>query len=1019
MRSRFASILALCILLLVIAPIAIAEELQESKHMIPMRDGTKLSTSVIRPKDQAKPLPVIFARGPYGKFTIGMAQGFCNKGYVLVSQDMRGRFNSKGSDAIAFHNGGWNKNRDGHDSLEWIAKQEWCDGNIATWGGSALGITQNMLAVDAPKSLKAQFVMVAFSDMYSQGTYQGGVWRKALMETWLLSQKFDPKSLKTFLAHPNYDSFWEELNPAAQAHRVHSPAIFYGGWYDIFLQGTIDSFTTIHGKGTGNARGNCRLLIGPYAHGVFNELKYPDNSTMQNAPKAAEAFRFFDHWTKGEKNGVADDKTVHYYVMGDPEDKNAPGNFWRAADSWPPPATETVFYFHKDGTLSNAPSTSSTSMLSYKYDPENPVATVGGQNLVLPKGPMDQRKVESRDDVLLFTSDELHQPVEVTGRIKAKLYVSSDCPDTDFTAKLTDVYPDGRSMLVTDGILRARHYKGFDREDFLEEGNIYELEVDLWSTSLIFNKGHRIRIAISSSNAPRFDPNPNTGVPFRANSKTRIANNTIHLSSSHPSQIVLPIYAGASNEATAQTSDSLSLGQGIMAGEATSASVILQTRLTQGDKLIDGDLPGVSGVVRFEIATSDDFKDAITTPPRTAVGDSDFIIKEAVNSLKPNTKYYYRAHFGPSENELTKSDIGTFRTLAGADTSTEVSFVVTTGMNYSAFHYGKKRKNGKLTGGYTKPDKLLGYPSLVTMKKMQPDFFVATGDNVYYDSREKPHSQSPAELRSKWHEQLYQPRFKDLFLNVPTYWEKDDHDHRYNDCDTVGDRLPSSELGIKTFVEQIPIVANEATDRKTYRTHRVNKHLQIWLVEGRDYRSPNKMTDGPNKTLWGAKQLAWLKRTLKESDADFKILISPTPMVGPDDAYKIDNHTNPRGFRHEGRAFFQWIKDNKLDQKGFCVVCGDRHWQYHSADPTGIEEYSCGALVDPNARIGRSPGDPKSTDPDAQVKQFYTQTVASGGFLKVTVHPVKDNKPATATFEFVDEHGELLYKHERPSTHGN
>ncbi len=526
---------------------AVADEpaqLQKTLHMVAMRDGTRLSTVVYQPTDQQGPLPVIFIRGPYGKLQEQGAVPMCARGYVVVSQDMRGRFDSEGTDAIAFHSGGWNQKRDGHDSLDWIAEQEWCDGNIATWGGSALGITQNMLAVGAPKSLKAQWVMVAFSDMYSQSCYQGGVFRKSLIETWLDKHKFDPQSLKAFIAHPNYGKFWDELNPEAHAAKVRAPGIFFGGWYDIFLQGTLNSFESIHNRGGEGARGNCRLIVGPYAHGPFDELTYPENSAIPNAPAAGDAFRFFDHWTKGIENGVQQDLPVHYYVMGDPEDEQAPGNFWRAAENWPPPSEATPFYFHQDHRLSRTPP-ETAGALEYRYDPRDPVPTVGGQNLVLPRGPMDQRKIEGRDDVLLFTTDTLTEPLEVTGRITAKLYVSSDCPDTDFTVKLTDVYPDGRSMLVTDGILRARHRIGFDREDFLNEGQIYELTVDLWSTSLIFNRGHKIRVAVSSSNNPRFDPNPNTGKPFRADDETRVAKNRLIMSPEHPSCILLPVYKSA------------------------------------------------------------------------------------------------------------------------------------------------------------------------------------------------------------------------------------------------------------------------------------------------------------------------------------------------------------------------------------------------------------------------------------------------------------------------------------------
>jgi predicted acyl esterase len=500
-------------------------KIQPTLHMVPMRDGTKLATDV-----------VILMRTPYGRAGgHGDAQWLCQRGYVMVSQDIRGRGQSEGHHAIIFHNGGWSKRRDGHDTLLWIASQDWCSGKVATMGGSAVGITQNMLAPGAPDVLKGQVVIVAFSNMYSQAAYQGGAWRKSLLEGWLTLTGMADVNLKTVREHPNYDELWAELNPEAQAHRVNAPGVFIGGWYDIFLQGTINSFVTIHNHGGPNARGRCRLIIGPVAHGDFNELKYPPNSQM--AP-AADQSRLFDYWLKGKNNGAENDKAVHYYVMGDPTDEDAPGNFWREADNWPPPAEATAFYFHPDRRLVRGTPPDGTETVSYRYDPNDPVPTVGGQNLLLPKGPMDQRKVESRPDVLLFTTDVLAEPVEVTGRIHAKLYVSSDCPDTDFTVKLTDVYPDGRSMLVTDGILRARFRDSFEQPEPLRPGHIYELTVDLWSTSLVFNKGHRIRVAVSSSNAPRFGPNPNTG----ATDTPRVATNTLHLSEEKSSHILLPIY---------------------------------------------------------------------------------------------------------------------------------------------------------------------------------------------------------------------------------------------------------------------------------------------------------------------------------------------------------------------------------------------------------------------------------------------------------------------------------------------
>jgi predicted acyl esterase len=513
---------------------------QVKDFMVAMADGIELATTVYLP-ERKPPFPVIVARTPYNKDTLtGEATKFCQNGYAFVAQDLRGRFRSKGHHAIIFHNDGWTKPRDGQDTLKWIAAQPWCNGMIGSTGGSALGITQNMAAPVAPDALKAQFVVVAMSDMYSQGAYQGGAFRTGLLENWLKATGMTDVNLKTFVAHPKYDDFWAEMNPEAQARRVHAPAVFFGGWYDIFLQGTINSFVTIHNQGGDGARGRCRLILAPLGHGTMTELKYPANAGK--LPKCGNAVAWFDSVLKGTVNGVADEKPVHYYVMGDPTDKEAPGNYWRSADNWPPAATVTPFYFHVGGQLLAMTKPQGDGSKSYRYDPVNPVPTVGGAELGADIGPKDQRKVESRDDVSLFSTDVLAEPLEVTGRITAKLYVSSDCPDTDFAVKLTDVYPDGRSMLVTDGIVRARFRESFQEETFLEPGKVYEVVIDLWSTSLVFNKGHKIRVVVSSSNAPRFDPNPNTGHAFRADREQRVATNTVHFSEKHPSQIVLPVY---------------------------------------------------------------------------------------------------------------------------------------------------------------------------------------------------------------------------------------------------------------------------------------------------------------------------------------------------------------------------------------------------------------------------------------------------------------------------------------------
>lgn len=514
-------------------------EIEVSDCMVPMTDGIELATTIYRPKGDG-PFPVVVARTPYNKDgQKGEAERFSRNGYVYVAQDLRGRFRSKGHHAVIFHNDGWSTPHDGHDTLKWIAEQSWCNGKIGSTGGSALGITQNMAAPGAPSALAAQHVVVAFSDMYRQGAYQGGAFRMGLLENWLNSTGMIDVNLKTFESHPSYDEFWKELNPEAQAERVSAPGVFFGGWYDIFLQGTINSFTTIQSRGGPAAKGKCRLVIAPLGHGTMTELKYPENATR--LPRCADNLAWFDAVLKGMDNGVADEKPVHYYVMGDPTDPTAPGNVWRQADTWPPAATETSWYLHPTGKLSTA-SPGESGSRSYQYDPAKPVPTIGGAELGFNIGPRDQQSLESRADVLVFTSDILERPVEVTGKISAKLFVSSDCPDTDFTVKLTDVYPDGRSMLVTDGILRTRFRNSFEKEELLESGQIVEIPVDLWSTSLVFNKGHQIRVAVSSSNAPRFDPNPNTGHGFRVDNERRTATNTVYFSQRHPSKIVLPVY---------------------------------------------------------------------------------------------------------------------------------------------------------------------------------------------------------------------------------------------------------------------------------------------------------------------------------------------------------------------------------------------------------------------------------------------------------------------------------------------
>ncbi len=465
--------------------------------------------------------------------------------------------------------------------------------------------------------------------------------------------------------------------------------------------------------------------------------------------------------------------------------------------------------------------------------------------------------------------------------------------------------------------------------------------------------------------------------------------------------------------------------QGEIAGEVTQTSVILQSRLTASDTIVNNDMPGTKGIARFEWSENEHFSDFKTTRWFTGIEKNDFIIKTQITNLTEGSLYHYRLRYGKDTTNTFLGNTRSFRTLPNSKSDQPVDFIVTSCFNYYRFHYGRLDDP---KAGYQGKDRHLGYPGLSTITSLNPNFVIFTGDNVYYDTpqTESLRAKTQAELRKKWHEQFVQHRFIELFSKTATYWEKDDHDHRFNDSDTITNFLPlahlivdggidstslsqpSHILGMNTFREQVPIVDPDDPEAVTYRTYRINKHLQIWLTENRDYRSPNTMLDGPEKTIWGKKQREWLKSTLVESEADFKILISPGPLIGPDDAYKNDNHVNHNGFRHEGQGFLNWIAKNRSKIGNFYIVHGDRHWQYHSIDTRGIDEFSVGAIDDSNARMPRLPGDPKSTDPDGKIKQPYVASKVTGGFLRIRTNSNKEN--GSLQFIFYDQKGTVLYK---------
>ncbi len=511
--------------------------------MVRMRDGIELATDVVLPKGKAGgKYPAVLVRTPYSRrdnIAAIAAAVITRIGFAAVTQDLRGRFDSQGCDFPVHAGCAWHRIQDGYDTIEWIAQQPWSNGKIGTVGPSAMGATQNLTLPTQPPHLTCAFVIVAWADIYNHGAYWGGEFSKALAERWILDNRFDRRNLDLMRSHPAYDEFWDTWNTEHQAPRVNVPVMYFGGWYDHFTQGTLNSFMATQKNGGPNARKTCRLVMGPWTHtGLPKGLDYPPNA---KPPYELETVAWFMKHLKGaDPIGGANQKPVRYYVMGASGEYDAPGHRWRTADTWPVPSEEVKYYLRKGNALSPEPPTEEDASAAYDYDPKNPVPSIGGGVLTPGEGIQDQRPVEGRKDVILFTTPVLTQPVEATGRIRVRLWGSSSCKDTDFTAKLTDVYPDGRSLLVLDGVIRAAFRDSLSKPSLMEPGKVYPFEIDLWSTSIIFNKGHRIRVAISSSNHTRFEANPNTGKVFDRNDQTLIAKNSIYFDKTRPSYILLP-----------------------------------------------------------------------------------------------------------------------------------------------------------------------------------------------------------------------------------------------------------------------------------------------------------------------------------------------------------------------------------------------------------------------------------------------------------------------------------------------
>ena len=510
-----------------------------TEYMVEMRDGVKLATNVFLPEGEG-PWPVILTRTPYNKdggLTLG-GDRYAKAGYVYVAQDCRGRFRSEGE-----YEPFLDDREDGYDTVNWVAEQPWCDGNVGMSGASAMGITALLAAIANPEPLKAAYVVVAPESFWDEATFIGGVFKDADVGNWMRGQNAghlvdDRKA--------SLERTEEELDRDIIHHRnqIDIPIYHLGGWYDIFSTGTQGNFSYLHNEGAQGARGNQKLMMGPFGHGgLKGDLRYRNGGGILAA--LSEEIRWFDYHLKGVDNGIAEEPAVRYFQMasarkGEFSDKNG----WATADNWPLASEQVRYYASNPHGLSTEPPEAKSSATTYAFDPENPVATVGGANLTLPLGPMDQREVGDRDDYLRFQTAPLQQDVTIAGPVQVELFASTDAPDTDFIVKLVDVYPDGYEALLLDAPLRTRYREGRRAEQIkmMPPGEPVKLTINLGSTANTFEKGHRIALHVTSSNAPRFEVNPNTGESLGSSDlPPRVANNSIHHSVDHPTALVLPV----------------------------------------------------------------------------------------------------------------------------------------------------------------------------------------------------------------------------------------------------------------------------------------------------------------------------------------------------------------------------------------------------------------------------------------------------------------------------------------------
>lgn len=526
-------------------------DVTETHEMIPMRDGVRLSAYIYKPKGSG-PWPVLleqrYAAGVNAGNQQYMARMARTHGYVMAMANFRGSQLSEGV-WRGYRSLGWGERKDGYDLVEWLASQPWSTGKIGTFGSSQAGYAQNFLAVTQPPHLGAQYMIDTGLSLFHEGYRIGGTTRPERFTTLDKSARV-PQHNRDLMAewfqHPTYDSYWADEDCTRFFDKMNVPCFTVGSWYDFMCVGSVDSFIGRQHRGGPQSRGRQQLLIGPWLHGrnkelnVTAEMTYPENAKFA---MDAHMMRWFDYHLKGIDNGVMNEPTVRYYAMGALGESAAPGNQWRTASDWPIESTATDYFPHADGTLHTTVPTSNDAVVTWSADPHHPVPIPG---TIFP-GAKDAREYESHADVRTFTSDVLAAPVEWTGKVKADLLVSSDAKDTDFIVRISDVYPDGRSILIMDYIRRARYREGYEKEVFLKPDEIAKVAFDIGWLSQIFNKGHRIRVTVASTGAPFYEPNPNTGEPltFDFPNHAVVAKNTLYTNRQHASRIIAPVISSS------------------------------------------------------------------------------------------------------------------------------------------------------------------------------------------------------------------------------------------------------------------------------------------------------------------------------------------------------------------------------------------------------------------------------------------------------------------------------------------